>query len=765
MATYRFPVVLLEDPATGVTAIPLDHPHPGLAAFAASRNQAVKQLKDFLNWSVKQPRHFAEPDFLDPQVLTVKVTLRPEYHVTHRIHMAETSIPIRIHCVHGRQSGGLRIAVVPLFGIEFYYHADDDLKSLVQRYVEQGLGGKTPAELACALPASSIQLDEVLIRVPNQQRDPEEAQVPPTLEQIAEPLGNRRVRRQFTRAWERDDAVAQVIRKTIQERTNVLLVGEPGVGKTTVLVEAVQRIEREQKREGDDFRPFGHLFWQTSAGRIIAGMKYLGQWEERCEELIEEISSLQGVLCVDRLLDLLTMGGAEVNDSIAAFLVPYLRRGELRMIVEATPSELDACRRLLPGLVDLFQTVFVPAFDRPAALRVLDQLMGGLQTNLKIRVAPGVVDRIYQLFHRFMPYEVFPGRAVAFSRELVDRLALRKSAEVQPEQVTRQFMDLTGLPEVFLRDEHLIEREQILVEFRQQVLGQEEACQAAADLVLRFKAGLNDPQRPVGVLLFCGPTGVGKTEMAHAITRMFFGAGQGDSRERLIRLDMSEYAGFDAVERLLGSSSGQPSPLVQRIRQQPFCVVLLDEIEKARPEVFDVLLGVFDEGRLTDRFGRQTNFRSAILLMTSNLGEERQANFGFDASDGSTLPRYSEEAMAFFRPEFFNRLDGVVTFRPLSADTIRAITYKELKGIAGREGLCREGLQLHWRAAVIEQLAQIGFDPRYGARPLQRTIEQRVVAPLACFLLSESKQGRSIEVNWDIDQGIVFRWAGVEEKA
>ena len=195
------------------------------------------------------------------------------------------------------------------------------------------------------------------------------------------------------------------------------------------------------------------------------------------------------------------------------------------------------------------------------------------------------------------------------------------------------------------------------------MIDQPEACEAAANVVMTFKAGLNDPHRPLGVLLFCGPTGVGKTEMAQALARYFFGGGgERTDKQRLIRLDMSEYAGFDAVERLLGPPHGEPSELIRKIRQQPFTVLLLDEIEKAAPDVFDVLLGVFDEGRLTDRFGRVTNFRSALIVMTSNLGADRQTPVGFDAT---ARPRYRDEAMAFFRPEFFNRIDAVVTFHPL----------------------------------------------------------------------------------------------------
>ncbi len=195
------------------------------------------------------------------------------------------------------------------------------------------------------------------------------------------------------------------------------------------------------------------------------------------------------------------------------------------------------------------------------------------------------------------------------------------------DRVLRDFVRQTGLPERLLRDELPLAYEEVLNGLQRRIIGQEGPCRAAADLVVKFKAGLNDPQRPVGVLLFCGPTGVGKTELARAIADYFFGHGEG--RDRLVRLDMSEYAVPGAAQRLLTRPDGEPSTLLQQVRRQPFCVLLLDEIEKADPEVFDLLMGVFDEGRLTDRFGRTASFRSAVIVMTSNLGAGKFASFGF----------------------------------------------------------------------------------------------------------------------------------------
>jgi ATP-dependent Clp protease ATP-binding subunit ClpC len=755
--THRYPVLVVRDPAGAFTAVAVDE--EDLAGFGPTAAAARDDLKDYLEWAHRRTPWLRVPDFLDPELHTFKVNVRAEYRTEKRIYPCDQPITVRVPCVTGRQASGQRLASLPLLGSRFTYHEPASLKSLAQRYALQKLEGLTPQELARHLALPHVELADVVVRIPREAAADESVEAPMTLGRVAEPLGERAVRKQFARAWERDAETALLVRKLRRERASVLLVGEPGVGKTTLLVEAVREVEKrladEAKAESKKAQP--RRFWQTSAGRIIAGMKYLGQWEERVEALIAELGEIEGVLCVDRLLDLVRTGGIGPADSIASFLIPYLTRGELRLVAEATPSELDACRRLLPGLADVFQIIAVEPFDRMKALAVLDRHIETSKANLRVAVAPGVSDRVVQLYRRFMPYSAFPGQSAAFTRELIDRGSRERWPEVTPGHVVTHFMARTGLPELFLRDEITLNRESVLDWFRSQVIDQPEACNAAAGVVLTFKSGLNDPHRPLGVLLFCGPTGVGKTEMAQALARYFFGASGTSAKsegKRLIRLDMSEYAGFDAVERLVGPPHGEPSELIRKVRQQPFTVVLLDEIEKASPDVFDVLLGVFDEGRLTDRFGRVTKFRSALVVMTSNLGADRQATFGFDTA---ARPRYRDEAMAFFRPEFFNRLDAVVTFHPLGPETIRAITRKELAAIAHREGLARLGLTIRWTDRLVEQLAKVGFDARYGARPLQRTVERTVVAPLARWLLERPPVGPvTMEGDWD-GARVVFR--------
>jgi ATP-dependent Clp protease ATP-binding subunit ClpC len=757
MPTYRFPVLVWED-FEGCFTAALVEDASAPAAVAREADDALFQLKEYLEWAYKEQPWRAGPDLLDAQLMHFKVEVRPEYRVEQRIYPCDEPLALRVACVHGRQAGGLLVASLPLIGAQFYYHGGQSLKELVAHYVRERLKGLAPRDLSRFLPPKSVALEEIVLHVREAERRFRYTPAHATLAKVAEPLGEKSLRKQFSRAWEREREVNDLVKRLGEERANVIIVGEPGVGKTAVMVEAVRNVERQLKEaaDKDDDEQFTHKFWLTSGARLIAGMQYLGEWQERCEKVIEELSGVGGVLCVGNLLDLVKTGGG-AGESIATFFLPYLQRGELRMVTEATPAELDACRRLLPGFVDLFQMLPLPQFDRQQALSVLARVAADRSRNLKLEIAEGVTATVYHLFRRFQPYQSFPGRTVAFLGGLCERAVRDGWPRVEAGDAVAEFTRQTGLPELFLRDELRLAREEVLMSLREQVVGQSEACEIAANLVTTFKAGLNDPQRPLGVLLFCGPTGVGKTELAKAFARFLFGQGErreGHKDERLVRLDMSEYAGWGSAERLVAGADGEPSALIQKMREQPFSVVLLDEIEKADAEVFDVLLSVFDEGRLTDRYGRVTIFRSSIIVMTSNLGADKLGAVGFGKP---SAPSYSAEAMQFFRPEFYNRIDAVVRFSPLAPETIREITRKELRAVGEREGLASAGVKLEWSEELVEYLAREGFDARYGARPLQRTIEALVVAPLARFLVAPPNlNGKTLRAKLGAGGQVVF---------
>lgn len=743
MSTHHHPVLLWSDASGAHTAALLgDWPD---AAHGETAGDVLQQLKELLEWRVVHEPWTVSADLTGAALNEFKVEVRPQYKSEdgRRILPCPETLSMRVPCVTGRQENGLLVCVVPHLGLRFNYEDARTLRSLVGHFVGDALQGRTPLELAALLPPANPFLAEVTVReVTRTRRVPvlEREEFKPLLA-VADSLLAERPRSGVGAAYGREELAARLARQLGHERGNLLLVGEPGVGKSTLLLDAVRRVARERPASGQSGDADGdgdggttaraHRFWRGSGSRMIAGMRYLGEWEERCEEFIKALGRIEGVLCVERLLELVRVGGEGPGNSVAAFLLPYLQRGELRMVAEASPEELEACRRLFPALLDVFQVVLVPAFEETAARDALARVAAAHAPTVRVDFPPALVAGVLHLFRRFLPYATLPGPAAEFVRQLITEVGRRPVATAGPRLATPSdvlgaFVRLTGLPERLLRDEVPLSGEEVRAEFARQIIGQPAAVDVAARVVTTLKAGLTDPQRPAAVLLFCGPTGVGKTALAQALATYCFGAA--GAKDRLVRLDLSEYSGPGAAHRLLNGAGSEPAAWLQRVRAQPFCVLLLDEVEKAAPEIFDILLAVLDEGRLTDRFGRVTNLRSALIVMTSNLGSTSGASMGFTGDIG---PDYDAEVQRFFRPEFFNRLDGVVTFRSLTPEDVRSIVRKELEELGSREGLADAGLKLAWDASLEEAVAKAGYDQRLGARPLQRALERMVVAPLA----------------------------------
>ncbi|MCB1053137.1 MAG: ATP-dependent Clp protease ATP-binding subunit [Acidobacteria bacterium] len=567
---------------------------------------------------------------------------------------------------------------------------------------------------------------------------------PALLNQIGESLGSRALRSVYPPPLGREQQVADLRRRIETERANVALLGPVGIGKTCVLAQACREMTSDQPE-----RP--ERFWLTRAGALISGMKYLGEWQERCEKVIEVLDDIDGVLCIDNLLDLIQVGSNAGSDGLAAFFQPYLDQGGLRMVVEASPEAWLRATRLVPNFCRLFQVMNFQPFTEQETLRLMQ--LKAESFDSKLEVPQLSMARTYRLFQRFRPYDSFPGPIVPFLKRCVQSAKRAGLNTLAPGWVAQQFGAWTGLAAELIQDQILLAPDQVEAFFTQRLKGQDQACRLMADCVLRFKTGLNDPLRPLGVFLFCGPTGVGKTELAKLMGDYLF-AQRPERSDRLIRLDMSEYQGFDAANRLLTDGRNGPSSFIQKVRQFPFSVVLLDEIEKASPLVFDVLLGMLDEGRVSDPMGRVTDFRSVVLILTSNVGASSTAPVGIVEAGGSV---YRRAAFQFFRPEFINRLDAIVGFDPLSPQVMAAIVELELDQLTQREGLQRRDLQLRWDRDLVEDLAQRGYDKRFGARPLQRVIEQTVVVPLARYLLENPHCSGTLHLAFNPDFQIQWR--------
>lgn len=770
MASFAFPILLWKDGQNGHHGVPVDGDAESVASGESSAD-VVRQIKDHLQWQFRNELRWFPPDFEDPRLERIRVEVRPQTEHEKRTYPSSQPVQIEVPCVVGRRESGLIVCAAPLLGMEFDLHEEEPFRAVVSERLRWALSMARPQDIAALAAPPGLRVETVHIAVKVRERT---LRPPPRIERlstVAAPVGAKGFRRRLSRAWLRDDLIRQLALKLGHERTSVLLVGPRGVGKTAVLIDAVRPVEagrlpprevkeipseeererneaRREEPDSDEKAPlFRQRYWMTSAGRLIAGMKYLGEWEERLEGVIEELGGIDGVLCIENLLDLVRTGGADATDSLAAFLMPYLAHGELRVVGEATPDELEACRRLLPGLVDCFQLVPVREFEPAAALAAMTHVAESLEREFGVSPVGDVLPTVHRLFGRYLPYRTFPGAAVEFLTDLFERVAEGRrvaarlagtpaagegaAGGVTSDAARRLFAQRTGLPETFLRDDSTLAAEDVLEALSRRVIGQERACRLAADVIATYKAGLNDPQRPVGVLLFCGPTGVGKTELAKAVSKYLFG--HGDETNRLMRIDCSEYAGFGSAERLIAKPDGSPGLLIERVRRQPFVVVLFDEIEKASDDVFDVLLSLLEEGRLTDRFGRTTYFRSALIVMTSNLGVRRGASLGFLDKQA---PNYERAVLDHFRPEFVNRLDAIVPFGALPREVVVRIARKELAELSEREGLAAAHLRLTFSERLVERVADRGFDPRLGARPLQRFLEETVVQTLSQHLIA-----------------------------
>jgi ATP-dependent Clp protease ATP-binding subunit ClpA len=511
----------------------------------------------------------------------------------------------------------------------------------------------------------------------------------------------------------------------------VLLVGPSGVGKTT----AVRELVRLRKSHNLGSTPF----WATSGARLVAGMCGYGMWQQRCEQVIREASRKGAILHLGSLVELMHVGKSEHQTTgVAAFLRPYLARGELLAVAECTPEQIPIIEREDPHLLDAFQRLSIAEPDAAQGRAILAQAAaaapptGGLTPRRSLsEEALLALDRLHR---RYATYSAYPGRPLRFLRNL---LRDHSEATIAPADVLAAFARETGLPRAFLDPEQPLDLALTRTWFCQRVLDQEEAVDLLVDLLATVKADLTRPRKPIASLLFIGPTGVGKTEMAKALAEFLFG-----SKQRLTRFDMSEYTDPISVQRLVGGLGDQEGLLTARVREQPFSVVLLDEFEKAHPQVFDLLLQVLGEGRLTDAAGRLADFNNAVIILTSNLGAEtfQRGGFGFgDEVHGRDLPgrrsaareHFVQAVRAFLRPEMFNRIDRVVPFMPLEADAVRRIAERHLHNLHRRDGLRYRAVTVDYAEGVADHLARNGFDVRYGARPLLRAVERELLAPLA----------------------------------
>ena len=595
------------------------------------------------------------------------------------------------------------------------------------------------------------------------------------------------------------ERVIQILSR--RTKNNPCLIGEPGVGKTAVAEGLALKIAEGQVPE---LLKNKRVITLDLTG-MVAGTKYRGDFEERIKAAMDEVRSAGNIiLFIDELHTIIGAGSAEGSTDAANILKPALARGDFQVIGATTINEYRKYIEKDAALERRFQPVMVGEPSEEEAVEILKGLRDRYEAHHKVKITDEAIDAAVKLSSRYIADRFLPDKAIDLMDEASSRVRLRaftaptdlqeleksvkeleqekaaainaqeferaakvrdeekkakeelerqknlwtekrshEGGEVTPEDIANVVSVWTGIPVVQLTEEEserLLHLEETL---HQRLVGQEEAVSAVSRAIRRGRVGLKDPKRPVGSFIFLGPTGVGKTELTKALAEAMFG-----DENAMIRLDMSEYMEKHTVSRLVGSPPGyvgydEGGQLTEAVRRKPYSVVLFDEIEKAHPDVFNILLQILEDGRLTDAQGRKVDFKNTVIIMTSNVGArlitEKKGSLGFASEDNQKLDSEKVKELVLgelkstFRPEFLNRVDDIIVFHKLTDEDIREIAGRMLKTLQKR--LSEIGVSAEFTEAAVAEIAKEGFDPIYGARPLRRAIQTKLEDRLSELML------------------------------
>ena len=602
--------------------------------------------------------------------------------------------------------------------------------------------------------------------------------------------------------------VLQILNR--RTKNNPVIIGEAGVGKTAVAEALAQRMAADDVP--DNLR--NRRLMALDMGMLLAGAKFRGEFEERLKSVIDEVRESEGqvILFIDELHTVVGAGAAEGAIDAANMLKPALARGELRVVGATTLDEYRKHIEKDAALERRFAPVYLDEPSTEDAVEILTALKPRYEAHHGVAISEDAIEAAVRLSQRYLTERRLPDKAIDLIDEAASRIVIanqspparvvelqRRVDELKVEQeaaaqredyetaarikqellgiqeearanreewdaehaqrdainerdIAELIGEMTGIPVSRMLADDDVRLLRIEEELHNRVIGQADAVTVVSDAIRRARAGLKDPTRPIGSFIFVGPTGVGKTELAKALAEYLF-----DSEDALVRLDMSEYQERHTVSRIVGAPPGyvgydDGGGLTELVRRRPFRVVLLDEIEKAHPDVFNLLLQVLDDGRITDGQGRTVDFRNTIVIMTSNLGTTARpdARMGFAGSHDERARDCERALKDFFRPEFLNRIDEIVCFDPLSEEELLQIVDLIIKEEQAR--LADMGRDISFSDAARRRLARDGHDPAFGARPLRRLIQRRIENPLSKMLISdEFPEGATIEVDYDED--------------
>jgi ATP-dependent Clp protease ATP-binding subunit ClpC len=639
----------------------------------------------------------------------------------------------------------------------------------------------------------------------------------PTLDQFSRDLTYLASRGELDPVIGRESEIERVIEILMRrKKNNPAIIGDPGVGKTAVVEGLAQKIA---DNDVPDLLK-GKRVVSLDLASVIAGTKYRGEFEERMKKILKEVTKTNKniILFIDEFHTLVGAGAAEGAIDASNILKPSLSSGEIQVIGATTLKEYRKYVEKDPALERRFQPVYIKEPTVEEAIAILKGIRERYEKFHGVRITDEAIELAVKLSVKYISDRFLPDKAIDVIDEAAARLKLQLSKNNEIKEIEKKIKDIkearfqairdkklleveklreeeknllnmlklvsqesnaevpvlseddvrkvvslwTGVPvEKMLSDEkeRLIHMEEVL---HKRIVGQEEAVKAVSRAIRRARSGLKNPNKPIGSFLFLGPTGVGKTELAKTLADFLFG-----NENDLIRFDMSEYMEKFTVSRLIGSPPGyvgyeEGGQLTEAVRRNPYSVVLFDEIEKAHPDVFDILLQIMDEGRLTDSQGRTVDFKNTVIILTSNFGTEslKDKSIGFNlVSENNEFEDRKTKLVSslkgLFKPEFLNRLDDIIVFYPLTLEEIKQIVDIIMEKV--EKNVSDSNIEIVLTDAAKDYLAKSGYSPEYGARPLQRLIEKEVEDPIAVKILQgEIKEGSRVVVDYNENEGIIF---------
>ncbi len=736
---------------------------PALTCHAPTQEACLAEQRLFLEEYLSRAEpdvlaHFALPEQVRIEMIEV---LAPRADLPKRL-FKPTSLELATLVVPLPQETW---AFVPALDHTVYVGRNQNVLEAVRTDVERLLAAREPTshEYLRLLPPKSVTLETVQLKLRRQDAFSDKArqarkklqeklvrdQAHEVLLSVSTPLHERDESKRGPPLIGRDTELA-LLGNLLggEKRQGVLLVGPELSGKTELL-QAWLRAERKAGRE--------RRVYATSGSRLIAGMSGFGQWQERVLRVMRAAQDLDALLYFENLGELLAQHSTESIDLPGA-MKPFLEEGKVRFLGELAPESLDLLESRHPGLFAILTRVRIEPLGAKPTCEALRARVAWQRKAEPSRptLADDAVEPLVDLAERYLPSRALPGKALRLYEEMRAGLQQERTGDGKAPVLTRErvyslFSLKTGVPEFLLRQDRALLAGDVEAYFRRQLIGQELAVRRVVETLCMVKAGLQPQGKPLATFLFVGPTGVGKTELARLLATFLFG-----SPERLFRFDMSEFMDAWSADRLIRGNEHGEGLLTRRVRQQPFCVLLLDEIEKAHPAVFDLLLQVCGEGRLTDARGHTAWFHNALIIMTSNLGaSHRRSPIGIGATAADDTTHYLREVHRHFRPELVNRIDQIIPFHALTSEQVAEVARLGVEKLRQRRGLLQRGIVLDLPAEATAALAESGYQEAYGARAMRRHLDQQLVVPVARALSAAGPEAQGGRVELILRGGAV----------